>query len=150
KKFATYADDQSQNDITQSEVNFILIRYADVLLMYAEAQNELSGPDDSVYDALDAIRGRAGMPNVSRGLSQEELRDVIRHERRIELAGESLYYHDIRRWGIAEDVLNGAEVLNSKGEVLRIRSFDPQRDYLWPIDEVVIQENPALEQNPGY
>lgn len=149
KKYTSYKDDVVQPDVVQSHTNFILIRYADVLLMYAEAQNEAAGPDLSVYDAVNLVRDRAGMPDIPEGLSKEQLREVIRHERRIEFVNESLYYHDIRRWRTAEVVLN-AQVLNKNGEVVRTRSFNPQRDYLWPIHEITIQENPALEQNPGY
>lgn len=149
KKYTTYKDSVSQPSIINSEINFIVLRYADVLLMYAEAQNEAAGSDASVYDALNQIRHRSEMPDVPVGLSKEQMREVIRHERRIELAGEGLYYNDIRRWHTAEVVLNGT-VLNSKGEVVEVRSFNPQRDYLWPIHSTTLQDNPALEQNPGY
>ncbi len=149
KKYTTYKDNISQSNVLNSEINFILIRYADILLMYAEAQNEVAGSDASVYDALHQIRLRAGMPDVPAGLSKDQMREEIRHERRIELAGEALYYKDIRRWRTAEVVMN-AKVLNSKGETVQTRSFNPQRDYLWPIHEITIQENPNLVQNPGY
>ena len=149
KKYATYSDDVSLPNINNSEINFIVLRYADILLMYAEAQNEVAGSDVSVYDALHQIRLRAGMPDVPEGLTKDEMREVIRHERRIELAGEGLYYNDIRRWRTAEVVMN-ANVQNSNGEVVQVRAFNPNRDYLWPIHEITRQENPALEQNPGY
>lgn len=149
KKYTTYKDAVSQPNIINSEINFIVLRYADILLMYAEAQNEAIGSDASVYNALHQIRLRAGMPDVTIGLSKEQMREVIRHERRIELAGEGLYYKDIRRWRTAEVVMN-TNVLNSKGEVVQKRSFNPLRDYLWPIYEITIQENPTLKQNPGY
>ena len=106
KKYATYKDDVAQPNIINSEINFIVLRYADVLLMYAEAQNEAAGSDESVYNAINEIRQRAGMPEIPSGLSKEQMREVIRHERRIELAGEGLYYHDIRRWHTAEVVMN--------------------------------------------
>lgn len=149
KKNTTYADDVAASVNVNSDLNFIILRYADVLLMYAEAQNEVSGPDASVYNALNLIRERAGMPEVPAGLSQAETRDVIRHERRIELAGEGLYYYDIRRWRTAEEVMN-TDVFDKDGEFLQSRSFNPARDYLWPIASVTIQDNPALEQSPGY
>lgn len=149
KKYATYKDDVVQTNITQSEINLIILRYADVLLMYAEAQNEATGSVESVYDALNEIRERADMPDIPEGLSKDEMREVIRHERRIELAGEGLYYNDIRRWRTAEIVMN-ANVLNSKGEVIQVRTFNKDRDYLWPIHEITKQDNPALEQNPNY
>ena len=149
KKYTTYQDNVTQPSLLQSEINFIILRYADILLMYAEAQNEASGPDATVYSALNQIRTRVDMPDITEGLTKDQMRDVIRHERRIELALEALYYHDIRRWRTAEVVMNGT-ALNSKGEVVQTRIFNPQRDYLWPIHEITIQENPALEQNPGY
>lgn len=149
KKFATYKDDVVQSNLNQSEINFIILRYADVLLMYAEAQNEVNGPDASVYDALNEIRIRAGMPRIPDNLTKDQMREVIRSERRIELVLESSYYHDIRRWRIAEQVMN-AEVKNSDGEVVRKRTFNAARDYLWPIHEITIQENPELQQNPNY
>ena len=64
------------------------MRYAEVLLNYAEAQNEATGPDQTVYDAINQIRNRAGMPGLKSGLSQSEMRERIRNERRIELAFE--------------------------------------------------------------
>jgi len=149
KKYTTYKDDIAQPSLLQSEINIILLRYGDVLLMFAEAQNEASGPDQSVYEAMNSIRSRVNMPEMPLDLSKDQMREVIRHERRIELALEGLYLHDIRRWEIAEEAMNGT-VLNSKGEVVQVRSFNPDRDYLWPIHEITIQENPALEQNPGY
>lgn len=149
KKYATYSDDVYLPNINNSEINFIVLRYADILLMYAEAQNEAAGSDESVYDALNQIRERAGMPDIPEGLTKEEMREVIRHERRIELAGEALYYHDIRRWRTAEAVMN-ATVQNSKGEVVQVRAFNKDRDYLWPIHEITRQDNPNLEQNPNY
>ncbi|WP_159517983.1 RagB/SusD family nutrient uptake outer membrane protein [Sunxiuqinia indica] len=149
KKYTSYKDDVVQANINNSELNFIVLRYADILLMYAEATNEVAGSDPSVYDALNQIRSRALMPDITPGLTKDQMREVIRHERRIELAGEALYYNDIRRWHTAEVVMN-ANVLNSKGEVVQVRSFNPERDYLWPIQEITRQENPALDQNPKY
>lgn len=87
--------------------SFPLIRYAEVLLTYAEAQNEVSGPDQTIYNALNLVRGRSGMPNVdqSKYNSQTTLRDFIRNERRVELAMEGFRYIDIRRWNIAAQVM---------------------------------------------
>ncbi len=150
KKYTTYEDNVTYpSNINNSALNIILLRYADVLLMYAEAQNEASGPDDSIYSALNLIRKRAGMPDIPEGLSQTEMRDVIRQERRIELAGEGLYYNDIRRWRTAETDMN-QPAYNSKGVVIQRRSFNKDRDYLWPIATVTLEQNPNLTQNPGY
>lgn len=133
----------------QSETNYIILRYADILMMYAEAQNEATGPDQSVYDAVNAVRKRVGMPDITPGLSQSQMRDAIRHERRIEFAGEGYYYNDIRRWKTAETVLN-APIKTYNGSQIEVRTFDPARDYLWPIPLTETDLNPALEQNKGY
>lgn len=74
--------------------NLIVLRYAEILLTYAEAKNEFSGPDQSVYDAINHVRRRAGQPEIS-GLGQAELRERIRNERRVELAFENKRYFDI-------------------------------------------------------
>lgn len=152
KKWTSFADDVNTAIIPPStELNPILIRYAEVLLTFAEARNEASGPDASVYEALNALRSResVNMPDVTPGLTKEEMREVIRLERRIELAFEGLYYSDIRRWRTAEIVNNGP-IYNYEGNPITNRTFDKDRDYLWPIPFVQIQENPALEQNPNY
>lgn len=147
-------------------LNWNLFRYADLLLMYAEAKNEATGPDGSIYDALDLIRERAGMPPVDRDRynDQAALRLFIRNERRVELAGEGLRYNDIIRWRIAEQVLNISLTsmdltlwadgpLNGKGEPLltprpvQTRYFDPSKDYVWPIPQRAIDQSDVLEQH---
>lgn len=152
KKYTIYKDNEVPAIIkagNQSELNYIFLRYADVLLMYAEAQNEAVGPDQSVYDALKLIRLRAKMPEFTAGLTKEQMRQEIRHERRIELAGEGMYYFDIRRWHTAEVVMN-ADIYNYLGVKIGSRTFNKDRDYLWPIPTVVLQTNSALVQNPVY
>lgn len=100
---------------TQSELAFMLIRYAEVLLIYAEAKIELNQIDASVVDALNQVRARgygvapaatSQYPAVSIG-TQAELRSVVRRERKVELAGEGLRLYDMRRWKIAEKSMNG-------------------------------------------
>ncbi len=95
--------------------DFPIIRYAEILLTYAEAKNELSGPSADIFTALNDIRDRAGMPNVDPAVynTKEKLREMIRNERRIELAGEGHRYDDIRRWGIAKDVMKPIYDLNN-------------------------------------
>ncbi|MEX2232379.1 MAG: RagB/SusD family nutrient uptake outer membrane protein [Cyclobacteriaceae bacterium] len=133
---------------TDSDQDMVLTRYADVLLMYAEAKNEVSGPDASIYDALDQIRSRPGvnMPPVDRAKynSKELLRDYIRHERRIELALEGYRYFDLKRWGIIGTILNTLK--NPAGIPLVFKS----EHYLFPFPQAELDNNPQLEQNPGY
>lgn len=154
KKYGIYTEDRPSDELAdlkagQSETNYMVFRYADILLMYAEAQNEFSGPDESVYGAIDQVRRRVDMPDVPRGLTQGELRDFIRQERRIEFAGEGYYYNDIRRWKIAENVMNSG-VYTWDNKIIEQRNFNPQRDYWWPITDVERDLNPSLEQNPNY
>jgi len=153
KKFTTYSDSTNIAEIPggKSEVNPIVIRYADVLLMYAEAKNEADGPVESVYEAINMIRTRptVNMPELQPGLTQDEMRQEIRHERRIELAMEGRYIEDVKRWRTAEIEMNGP-VYDWEGNVYETRSFDPNRDYLWAIPTQEIDLNPNLQQNPGW
>jgi len=101
--------------------NIIILRYAEVLLSYAEARNEAFGPDGSVYDAVNQVRNRAGLPNLAEGLDKDEMRLKIRKERRIELALEWLYYYDCLRW----HDLNALE--NDKNRIVEV-------DYVYELD----------------
>src|SRR5690606_29995480 len=91
-------------------LDFMIIRYAEVLLSYAEALVELGEwdhPDVLYY--VNMVRNRAGMPNISLNKynSQEKMRQLIRQERSVELAFEGVHYFDIRRWGTWKEVMNG-------------------------------------------
>ncbi|SCD19145.1 SusD domain protein [Proteiniphilum saccharofermentans] len=131
--------------------NIPLIRLADVMLMYAEAQNEaLSSPDQSVYDAVNAVRNRAGMPGLPTGLNKDQMRERIRHERKIELCGEGQRYSDIRRWRIAKNLLDGVWMREFTGTQGRHQRGFPDHFYLWAIPQQEITLNPELKQNPGW
>lgn len=147
-----------------SGLNLILIRYADVLLMYAEARNELSNMDEPVWNqTVRAIRNRAGFTdpvalNFNGSLGQAGLRSAIRNERRNELAMEGLRIFDIRRWKTAEVVLNGwahgakyGSASIDNGHIrANLRVFNPGKHYLWPIPRDERNLNPNLQQNPGW
>ncbi len=136
------------------------LRYADILLMYAEATNEVNGPDASVYNAINQVRERAGMPNIPAGITQDSMRQTIRDERRIEFCFESSRYYDVRRWGIARAASSGP-ILGAKitknpdgsltfgRDTLQVRTFDPKYA-LNPIPQSEIDKNSKLVQNPGY
>jgi len=145
---------------------WIYMRYAEILLNYAEAQNEASGPDATVYAAINSIRSRAtvNMPALPAGLSQTDMRTAIQNERQIELAFEEHRFYDVRRWKIATQTENvpayGISVTinaaNPSGYTytrkiaLANRSFLPQHYWL-PIPLTEIQaSNGQLQQNPGY
>lgn len=133
---------------TKSEQDWILIRYAEVLLNFAEATNELTGPTPAVYNAVNAVRGRQGvnMPPLPDGLSQEEMRARIWNERRVEFAFEGMRYRDIKRWKLAETYI---PTLVEPGSNIS-RAFDPSKHYLFPFPQSEIDINPNLVQNPGY
>src|SRR5690606_18557093 len=141
---------------------FPIIRYAEILLNYAEARNErLAAPDQAVYQAVEAIRERAGLSpyQLAAGLTQAEMRDVIRNERRKELAFEGHRFFDVRRWQIAEVVensqLHGTEPVRTAAGTtyntinVRKRVFD-ERMYRWPIPQSEVAKSVELFQNPGY
>ncbi|MDQ6480601.1 RagB/SusD family nutrient uptake outer membrane protein [Dyadobacter sp. LHD-138] len=143
-------------------INIILMRYAEILLIYAEAKIEANELDQSVLDAINKIRNRPDvkMPPVAVLGSQEELRKIVRNERLVELAFEGLRYFDIRRWKIAETVvpgvLYGMTYTDAKGELKTIsieafvKVFNKNRDYLWPIPQRERELNPNLTQNPNW
>lgn len=148
-------------------MNHVYYRYAEVVLNFAEAQNEAVGPDASVYEAINFIRARPGtdLPPLEAGLSQAEMREEIRRERRIELVYEGKRLYDIWRWKIAEDVMNEElhcmVIRNSvpaDNSGVWVYSVEPlnhphvftQKMYFNPIPQAAIDQNPKLKQNFGY
>lgn len=128
----------------RDEKDFILLRYAEVLLIYAESKNEISGPDQSVYDAVNQVRARVNMPPLPAGLDKSAMRERIRHERRVEFGLEGLRYLDLKRWKTAETVI---PTIVDPGGVQR--QFNAHH-YLWPFAQSEMDVNPKLKQNPGY
>ncbi len=158
----------------------IVFRYAEVLLSWAEAENELNGPSAEVYNKLNQIRARVGMPEVDQAKygTQATLRELIRRERGVELAGEGLRRADIVRWKdasgkmVAETVLNGT-LERKVGTVSMDASVDPEMratidvnasstekfietrkfatyNRYFPIPQTSMDKNPQLTQNDGY
>jgi hypothetical protein len=141
--------------------NLHLFRYAEVLLTYAEAKNSVGQMDASVWSkTIGALRSRAGFTDAGAlNMPGGDLTNVIRRERRVELAMEGLRVDDIRRWKVAEVTMNGyahgakfAADPNIDGGYIRTqqRRFNPQRDYLWAIPSNDVSLNKNLTQNPGY
>ena len=166
KKYGIYDEDDENNNVipSGSDINYMIFRYADILLMYAEAKIESNQIDQSVYDAINEVRGRenvkmppiqhtnpADAANYAAMGDQARLREILRLERRIEFAGEGHYYMDIIRWRIAEVVMNGPVYRYDNAQYGSVRVFNKDRDYLWPVPSYDIQENPALRpNNPGW
>lgn len=150
-------------DNYNSGLNIIMFRYADVLLMYAEAKNELSKLSSQDWDGtIKLIRERAGLESSGAldypaSASQDQLRTIIRNERRTELALEGLRYYDIIRWKAGKQYLDGevrgAKFENGNSSYIRLdtRKFDENRDYLWsiPRNQMDLNQN-LLPNNPGY
>jgi hypothetical protein len=154
-------DDVVPNNFTETERCFPLIRYAEILLNYAEALNEADGPVTEVYTAIEAIRKRAGLDpfQLPAGLNKDQLREVIQAERRVELAFEEHRFWDVRRWKIAPQTdnrtMHGTEITKSGGtysyQTINIRPH-VFRDamYLWPLPQGELSKSPELLQNPGW
>jgi starch-binding outer membrane protein, SusD/RagB family len=159
------------NSVTYENYPFPDMRFADLLLFYAEALNETKeAPDDEVYQYIDMVRQRAGLKGVveswrehsinpDKPSTKEGMREIIHQERTIEFACEGVYYWDSHRWKTAikeqNRLIQGWDV--SKTEVndyytvttLYTQSFT-SRDYLAPIPESDLTKNPQLVQNPGW
>ena len=156
-EFATYATlpwrklvNVGTENSSGSPNDFPLIRFADVLLMFAEAVNEDAGPGSDVYDAVNRVRNRAGLEDLPDGLSKAEMQKAIRQERLREFPGEGHLFLDVRRWKTAHttDPLFGLnhDVLDFRGEKLFRRVF-PEKYYQWPIPFAAMQINKELVQN---
>ena len=172
-----------QSDGWNMGKDWVHIRYAEVLLTYAEAMNELKGLDPAAFDAVNQVRRRVGMPELQNTdaskptycATQDDLRQRIRNEWRVEFClegGKRMW--DIRRWGIAKDVLNapfeglkykivdnpndpdkkvdgGKMCILYQGEPIKlVGSRYSDNNYLFPVPQSEIDLNPALTQNPGY
>jgi hypothetical protein len=165
---------ESQSGAWQRTIKFPypIIRMADLYLMKAEAANEYGGPSQEVYDAINLVRARAGIPNVeavwsdatlaktvNKHLSKEGMREIILQERSVELAFEGQYFWDMHRrkrataafsspiWGWTHTGSIGSSFFVL--EVKQARRFTI-RDYLWPIDLNEMNTNGKLVQNPGW
>jgi hypothetical protein len=123
----------------RSDLNWPVYRYAETLLLYAEAENEAAGPA-LAYAAFNQVRARAGLPALA-GLSQEQFRDSVRQERSWELAFESKRLFDLKRWGLYNDVVGNDPVSKVGWQPTKIWAAIPQRE---------LDLNPNLTQNPGY
>lgn len=129
-----------------SENNRRMIRLADVLLMFAEAVNEAGGPDVDAYNAINRVRARADMPDITPGLSQDAFRTAVRNERVLELSFEGDRVFDLLRWDIMADVFMAHPEYRSNSGGVFVKG---KHEYL-PIPQNDINANPKIKQNPGY
>lgn len=137
KKYQNYYKDANEDQ--ESGINFNYLRYADVLLMKAECENEVGTQDDAI-DLINEVRERASLDGLPYGLSKAAVFEAIVHERKVELAGEQVRYNDILRWNLVSTELAGT-------------NFQVGKNELWPIPDREITSNEnvtAADQNPGY
>ncbi|MDE6116166.1 MAG: RagB/SusD family nutrient uptake outer membrane protein [Duncaniella sp.] len=139
-------------EYNRTPYEFPLIRLGDVILMLAEAYNELGQTDKAIVE-VNKIRARVGMPGLESGSAwlavagKEDLAERIRHERACELAGEGQRYWDLRRWGMLEQsVENATDIF---GDLMYTRAYQPRHE-VWPIPLVELDRNPNLVQNTGW
>ncbi|HVK97922.1 MAG TPA: RagB/SusD family nutrient uptake outer membrane protein, partial [Flavisolibacter sp.] len=138
---------------------WVFFRYAETLLNFAEAQNEATGPTTEVYNAVNLVRVRGGLPALPAGLTQDQMRLRIRNERRVELSFEQHRFFDVRRWKLGEALFNGpvrgmrivrtGTTLTYTPFVVENRVFT-SKNYFYPIAQNELNRAPALQQNPGY
>ncbi|MBJ2173571.1 RagB/SusD family nutrient uptake outer membrane protein [Aureibaculum sp. A20] len=137
KKYQNYYKDANEDQ--ESGINMKVIRYADVLLMMAECENEIGTQADAV-GYINRVRLRAGLTGLATTLTKDQVFDAIVHERKVELAGEQVRFNDMIRWGIASTELAGTNFQAGKSELLPI-----------PDAEISSNENMTdADQNPGY
>ena len=131
--------DPNASDPSDTDVNWPVLRFADVLLIYAEALNEVNnGPTQEAYNAINQVRSRAGVPDLPDGLDQGAFRDAVLQERAWELCFEGHRWFDLKRSGKL------IEVITAYGQPIQ------DKHLLFPIPLREMDTNPELEQNPGY
>jgi hypothetical protein len=148
--YRKYENDRTSTGITfEGDKNVRVIRYADVLLMYAEALNQL-GQTAQAYQYVDRVRQRAGLAKLSvvkPNLTQDQFLKQLMHERITELTGEDVRWLDLMRWGYLDDQ---AKVNELKARDFEFNSFVVGKSKYLPIPQSEIDINPNLKQNPGY
>lgn len=144
RKFLNDNNGTATSENFRSPNNYRVIRFADVLLLYAEALNETGGTTQA-YPYIDRVRQRAGMPTLTSakpGLSQAAMRDQIKHERIVELSGEGHRWEDLARWNDLSPQLAGRDP--------GFANFQTGKHELLPIPQQDIDINTKLKQNPGW
>lgn len=144
RKYININVDNGNSGATGSEQAVVKLRFADVLLMYAEAMTEIGGGSTSDATALKALNDVRERPGINMPAKALLTRELVRNERRVELAFEGLRYFDIKRWKIAKDVMNG---FKDPGNVTRV--FE-DKHYYWPVPQSEVDKMGIEFQNPAY
>jgi hypothetical protein len=136
-------------EVFNGPINYRIIRYADVLLMYAEVLNAL-GRTNEAYQYVDRVRQRAGLrrlADIRPGMNQDQFLRQLMHERVTELTGESLRWNDLARWGYFDDPAKLAELKTRDPE---FNNFQIGRNKYMPIPQTELDINPNLVQNQNW
>ncbi|MBL7738559.1 MAG: RagB/SusD family nutrient uptake outer membrane protein [Chitinophagaceae bacterium] len=148
KKYQNYSGGRADEYDWRSGINERLIRFSDILLMYAECLNE-QNQTAQAYQHIQRVRTRAGLPDLATvrpNMTQQQMRDQIAHERLLEFCLEGHRFDDIRRWGWLKDA---AKLAVLKARDPEFNSYAPGREY-FPIPQREIDLNPGYTQNSGY
>lgn len=139
--------DVNDPTVANSDAFYPLMRYAEVLLIYAEAANEAGdGPTTEAYNQLNAVRTRASATPAPTGMNQEQFRSYVLAERAREFVLEGVRRFDLMRWGIYLQVMN--KISAGQNNISKVRS---QRNLLWPIPQSELNSNQAItSNNPGW
>lgn len=132
---------------TVSDADVVILRYAEVLMMIAEVENEVNGPTQKVYDAVNKVRVRSGQPELPAGLTKEQMRERIRNEWRVEFVFEGHRYFQLKRWKLMEKLVNGA---TDPALPTYVKVFKPAF-YYFPLPQSEIDKaGGVLVQDPNY
>jgi hypothetical protein len=150
--FNKYFDPAAISNTAESGANSNVLRFAEVLLIHAEAENELNGPTNKAYASLNRVRHRAGLDDLTEGLTQDAFRDSVYLDRRLELVYEYQRWFDLIRQTGSEHTGVGPE---GKGILLKAlhkvgKTNAEAKHYLYPVPYAERIRNPKLTQNPGW
>lgn len=155
-----YLKPMSSTAMNNYAKDFMVMRLAEMYLIYAEGAAMTNMHEGLGLDYLNRVRARGGMPSV-----QDLTMDAVKYERRVELALEGLRYHDIARWDLGPEVMDGTLKGSRHGQYnyetggmewgqgdikVEDRDFHPERNYRLPIPQSELDTNPNMTQNPGY
>lgn len=141
-KYSSVADP----NVANSDAFFPLLRYSEVLLMYAEAENEVNGATTQAYTALNAVRGRANASSAPANMTAEQFRSFVLAERAREFNLEGIRRFDLMRWGIYLQVMN--KISSGQNNISKVRSL---KNLLLPLPLNELNSNTAIKgNNPGW
>ncbi|RAJ97610.1 putative outer membrane starch-binding protein [Larkinella arboricola] len=143
--FNKWWDPNSLAVTSESGTNVPILRYADLLLIHAEAENEAHGPTAKAYKSLNRVRNRAGLPDLTPGLTKDQFRDSLYLDRRLELVYEYQRWFDLIR---QKDAAGNSTFVRNLHKVGKTNATEKNR--LYPIPQSEIDNNSLLTQNPGW